>query len=819
MIVNDKFERLKRRSLEDKLEEAVKGPLTLVVASMGYGKTTLVRSFLDNQKGEIIWLPIGVDEVDDGWVWTRLCEILKLVNKTLYSQIQDLALPQTNQEIDTFISVIINALNRKTFLVVDDFHECSSESINRLLTRLAYENLPMLHIIIISRVYPDLPFEELMVKGYCTVIDQQQLTLSKAKVKEVFQANGITLTDEELDSVYTYTDGWISAVYLVVMDYKKIGRLRLASGVLHLLKTAIFDKFSADIKVLFAKMSLFDDFTIEEACYTSESGVSSYMLDSLIEKIGFLQHDALTDRYTMHALLRNVAAVELDKQNMDKNRLYLRYAQINEREGNLIPAIINYQKAGRTDKIFEIMEREGCYSLFENAPAVMSKIYDSITLEERLKYPILYLCYIYYNIIYENGPKGIKLFREAKEQYVEVFKGREDYDEIRGEIHIIDALLAFNDLEKVNENLEKATVLLGDKRSQVYDSGIMTFGTPESLTLWHVNPGTLRKTVELEKKYSGHYMRLVNRIDGGWNMLYEAEYLFTTGKIEEAEAMVKLPLEKARFRRQTCVIISIYYLLMRCAVYKGKPSAFEKWMEELKAEMAGISRSALVLDYELATGSLLALINRVDMVPGWLRNFELGACSHIVRGIRSGCVTYGILLRLSGQWILLDAIAEEMLVPYSASSHIYVTIYACIYKSIAARHLQNRETAMEWLEKAIELAGPDGIVPPFMENAPEILELLESMEPTAFIKKLILHSREHNRGLAVFLENKEEGILTKREQELIHLVEGGYRNSEISEMLSIALVTVEKTLTNIYRKLGVTNRTAAIVKIKELMNE
>ena len=46
-------------------------------------------------------------------------------------------------------------------------------------------------------------------------------------------------------------------------------------------------------------------------------------------------------------------------------------------------------------------------------------------------------------------------------------------------------------------------------------------------------------------------------------------------------------------------------------------------------------------------------------------------------------------------------------------------------------------------------------------------------------------------------------------------VKAGYKNSEISEQMHIALVTVEKNLTSVYRKLGVNNRTSAIMMLQK----
>jgi DNA-binding NarL/FixJ family response regulator len=52
-------------------------------------------------------------------------------------------------------------------------------------------------------------------------------------------------------------------------------------------------------------------------------------------------------------------------------------------------------------------------------------------------------------------------------------------------------------------------------------------------------------------------------------------------------------------------------------------------------------------------------------------------------------------------------------------------------------------------------------------------------------------------------------ILTDREAEILALVAEGYSNVELARMLDIALQTVKYHLSNIYRKLNVTNRTQA----------
>jgi DNA-binding NarL/FixJ family response regulator len=55
--------------------------------------------------------------------------------------------------------------------------------------------------------------------------------------------------------------------------------------------------------------------------------------------------------------------------------------------------------------------------------------------------------------------------------------------------------------------------------------------------------------------------------------------------------------------------------------------------------------------------------------------------------------------------------------------------------------------------------------------------------------------------------------LTTREHEVLNLVTEGRTNKEIARMLSVTERTVEQHLTHIYRKLGVSSRSAALIYV------
>ena len=57
--------------------------------------------------------------------------------------------------------------------------------------------------------------------------------------------------------------------------------------------------------------------------------------------------------------------------------------------------------------------------------------------------------------------------------------------------------------------------------------------------------------------------------------------------------------------------------------------------------------------------------------------------------------------------------------------------------------------------------------------------------------------------------------LTEREKEVFALIAKGQRNADIAQALSISVYTVQNHIQNLFRKLGVCNRTEAASKFRE----
>lgn len=132
--------------------------------------------------------------------------------------------------------------------------------------------------------------------------------------------------------------------------------------------------------------------------------------------------------------------------------------------------------------------------------------------------------------------------------------------------------------------------------------------------------------------------------------------------------------------------------------------------------------------------------------------------------------------------------------------------------------------ALESLERAIALAEPEGYVRIFVDEGKSMRDLLRHAAAAgisgSYIRRLITafsSSRQPVSGASG--RTGVPGLaepLTERETEILRLISAGLSNHDIAAQLVISIATVKRHNTNIYGKLGVTQRTQASARANEL---
>ena len=135
---------------------------------------------------------------------------------------------------------------------------------------------------------------------------------------------------------------------------------------------------------------------------------------------------------------------------------------------------------------------------------------------------------------------------------------------------IILSILQFNNLEKMNQSLIKVREYFGERTSVIFGNSLLTYGTTCMTTLYYNKSGRLKEIIEQEKEYAKAYMRITQGSRVGWDEFFDAEYAMITGDIDTAYRLAKQVLLQNILRNQTCIIISCYYMILKCLIYYGK---------------------------------------------------------------------------------------------------------------------------------------------------------------------------------------------------------------------------------------------------------
>ena len=195
--------------------------VTVVSAPPGSGKSVLLRSWIGEAglKDSAGWVSVERDDRDPQRFWLSVLGALRQTTAGSRLVRELTAAPGLDGwAIVERLLKDLTPLEERLWLVVDDVHELESAEARRQLELLLMRGPPELRFVLATRHDLRLGLHRLRLEGELTEIRAAHLRFSLAEARELFAAAGAELPEAALGMLYERTEGWAAGLRLAALS-------------------------------------------------------------------------------------------------------------------------------------------------------------------------------------------------------------------------------------------------------------------------------------------------------------------------------------------------------------------------------------------------------------------------------------------------------------------------------------------------------------------------------------------------------------------------------------------------------------------------
>jgi LuxR family maltose regulon positive regulatory protein len=819
-----KSKTLKRERINRALMNIFEYPLTIVEAPMGYGKTTAVREFLAARDVRVLWTSFYSDSDTREEFWDRVAMAAGSFDDIAGKRLKGFGVPFDALHVRSFLS-LMNDLDYPpdTTLVIDDIHYAKDILRPKLFGRFIAELPDDFHIVLITRDISFLDLAELFAKGLCNIVSQQTLRFTDEELRAYCILMDFRQGEDALEKVSKYTGGWISLAYLILLGLEQGIPIGQSSVINELVEKILYNAYDETIQTFLLRLSVMDTFTEEQARYVTEEKRAGEILKKLRQENAFVFYDEVIGVYRIHHVLSDF----LRARQTDHAELSLLYRQVGEwflEKKAFKPAYAYLCRAGETERVLSLLDEEDAItkdsSEFEGAP----EMYAVAPRKLLFQYPFAYLQYIASLLLFSGDPAAARdaVFRldELEEHYrriADIHPNRRN--RVLAEISVVRVFAVFNDARQMVDCTNKALRLLeGGVSCLVRRDAEFTFGSPHFLYTYYREPGSLKETAEFMAAEFPVFPRISSGCGTGCDYVTLAEHALETGDWQAAELNAVKAIYKAQTMEQTGIILCAGLTLVRLYIYQEKIIEALEHLRQLRADVSKEDNAVYNTTLDLIEGYAYGCMTRPDSIPEWLRTGELSMANFMYRGMAFNFIVYGKAVLLAKDYIRLEILTETFPQYFGIFHNQLGFLHNHILAAAAKYRLYGMEKGCAALAEAIGMGRADHLILPFAEYAPEMIDMLRHIAQNNSGDGYIIELLEACEHYIESLSRAPESTvtLTERELEVLTLAAEGLRRNEIAARLYVSGTTVKTHLANIYRKLEVGGRTAAVKKAGKL---
>ncbi len=370
--------RVIRPRLFEQMDSGLNKALIMVSAPAGYGKTTLVSSWLHDSGVPSTW--ISLDEADNDPIrfLQYLVTALQKVHPALQIDVLGFVRGMDPFSIEPLLNTCINEIATGGIpfvLVLDDFHAIHAQPVLGIVSYLLEHVPPQMHIALLTRTDPPLPIAHLRARNQLAEIRAEHLRFTRQETSYFLnEACGLDLFNEEISALEARTEGWIAGLQLAAISMQ-------GSNDIHRFVTTFTGSHSYIMDYLTEEVLRRQPEKVSE--FLLQTSVLRHMCGALCEAV---VHSKATEPIRAQVMLENLERMNLFLVPLDNERRWYRYhhlfgellnrrlellhpglaAELHHRastwyeQNGLIPEAIQHAiAAGNRERVTQLIEQNG----------------------------------------------------------------------------------------------------------------------------------------------------------------------------------------------------------------------------------------------------------------------------------------------------------------------------------------------------------------------------------------------------------------------------------------------------------------------------
>jgi LuxR family maltose regulon positive regulatory protein len=305
-----------RPSLIEQLNTGLSRKLTLISAPAGFGKSTLLSTWVAQiESKQVAWLSLDKGDNDLTCFLIYFIAALQTIENNLGQKVlaalQSPGAPNSEIVLTTLLNEIAD-FSADLVFILEDYHVIESKPIGQALSFLL-DHLPAnMHLVIATRVDPPIPLARLRARGQVNELRTVNLRFNQKEATAFLnQVMGLGLSVEDIAALEKRTEGWIVGLKLAAISLQEK------------------EDVSDFIRTFTGSHHHILEYLVEEVLSQQPPDIQSFLLQtSILERLTGLLCDAVCDCQpdcNGQAMLERLEKSNLFILPLDDERRWYRY--------------------------------------------------------------------------------------------------------------------------------------------------------------------------------------------------------------------------------------------------------------------------------------------------------------------------------------------------------------------------------------------------------------------------------------------------------------------------------------------------------------